>query len=200
MIVSTQEAIAAAQKGEMLVVVDNADRENEGDLVICADCVTAESINFMATYGRGLICMPMHKELAETLKLPLMAHENKSSFNTQFTVSIGAKTGITTGISAHDRAHTVKQALEGDPDLLVSPGHLFPLIAHPQGLKGRQGHTEASVTIAQLAGFRPASVICEVMKDDGHMARLDDLQIFAQKHNLKIVQIDQLYRDLYQAS
>jgi len=180
--------------GRMIVLVDDEQRENEGDLMIAADCVTPEAINFMAKHGRGLICMPITEERARQLKLPLMVQENRAPHGTAFTISIEAASGVTTGISAYDRAHTVRVAAApgARPEDVVTPGHVFPLIAKPGGVLVRAGHTEACCDLAQMAGFSPAAVLCEIMKDDGTMARLPDLLVFAREHGLKIGSIADL--------
>lgn len=185
---SSEEIIEEARKGRMVILVDEEDRENEGDLYIPADMADANAINFMARYGRGLICLAMTRQRIEQLGLPLMAQHNASRHQTAFTVSIEAREGVTTGISAADRAHTVAVAInpsKGPQDIAV-PGHIFPLMARDGGTLVRAGHTEAAVDIARLAGLTPAGVICEIMNDDGTMARLPDLVKFAQFHNLKI--------------
>jgi len=183
-----EEIIEDARRGKFIVLVDDEDRENEGDLIIPAECVTPEAVNFMAKYGRGLICLPLARERVEQLGLPLMAQNNGTRHKTAFTVSIEAREGIATGISAADRAKTVAVAI--DPKTkredIVSPGHVFPLVARDGGVLERTGHTEAAVDIARLAGFQPAGVICEIMNDDGTMARLPDLVRFAQFHGLKL--------------
>src|SRR5438045_4581940 len=182
------ELIAELAAGRMVILVDEADRENEGDLVLAADHVSAEAVNFMARFGRGLICLTLTRERCERLRLPPMAARNGTRHGTAFTVSIEAATGISTGISAADRARTVqaavaKDAVAGD---LVQPGHIFPLQAVDGGVLMRAGHTEAGCDLAAMAGCSPASVICEVMNEDGTMARLPDLQIFAAEHDIKI--------------
>lgn len=185
---SSEEIIEEARKGRMVILVDEEDRENEGDLYIPADMADANAINFMARYGRGLICLAMTRQRIEQLGLPLMAQNNASRHQTAFTVSIEAREGVTTGISAADRAHTIAVAIDpskGPQDIAV-PGHIFPLVARDGGTLVRAGHTEAAVDIARLAGLTPAGVICEIMNDDGTMARLPDLVKFAQFHNLKI--------------
>lgn len=185
---SSEEIIEEARKGHMVILVDEEDRENEGDLYIPADTADANAINFMARYGRGLICLAMTRQRIEQLGLPLMAQNNASRHQTAFTVSIEAREGVTTGISAADRAHTIAVAInpaKGPQDIAV-PGHIFPLMARDGGTLVRAGHTEAAVDIARLAGLTPAGVICEIMNDDGTMARLPDLVKFAQFHNLKI--------------
>ena len=196
-----EELIEEARKGRMFVLVDDEDRENEGDLVIPAQMATAEAINFMARYGRGLICLAMTKERCEQLGLPLMARDNASRHTTAFTVSIEAREGVTTGISAADRARTVAVAIDPScgPQDIVSPGHVFPLVAREGGVLERTGHTEAAVDLARLAGLQPAGVICEIMNDDGTMARRDDLIRFAQLHGLKVGTIADLigYRRKY---
>ena len=193
--------IEEARRGRMFVLVDDEDRENEGDLVIPAQMATAEAINFMARYGRGLICLAMTKERCEQLGLPLMARDNASRHSTAFTVSIEAREGVTTGISAADRARTVAVAIDPScgPQDIVTPGHVFPLVARDGGTLERTGHTEAAVDLARLAGLTPAGVICEIMNDDGTMARRNDLISFAQRHNLKIGTIADLiaYRRRY---
>jgi len=195
------DIIADAKAGRMFILVDDEDRENEGDLVIPAEMATAEAINFMARFGRGLICLTMERQRVEQLGLPLMAQRNGTRHQTAFTVSIEAREGVTTGISAYDRARTVAVAIDAakGPHDIVSPGHIFPLMARDGGVLVRTGHTEASVDIARLAGLTPAGVICEIMNDDGTMARRDDLIKFAQFHGLKIGTIRDLiaYRRRY---
>src|ERR1043166_3755945 len=183
-----EEIIAEARAGRMFVLADDESRENEGDLVVPAAAATAESINFMAKFGRGLICLAMERSMVERLNLPLMSAQNASRFHTAFTVSIEAREGITTGISASDRARTIALAIDSEtrPEDIVSPGHVFPLVARDGGVLVRAGHTEAAVDIARLAGLNPSGVICEIMNDDGSMARLPDLVAFAQLHGLKI--------------
>lgn len=185
---SAEEIIAEAKAGRMVVLVDDEDRENEGDLVIPAQFADAQAINFMAKYGRGLICLALTRERVERLGLPLMAQSNASRHQTAFTVSIEAREGITTGISAADRARTIAVAIDPTkgPADICTPGHVFPLMAREGGVLVRAGHTEAAVDIARLAGLTPAGVICEIMNDDGTMARLPDLVAFAQRHGLKI--------------
>lgn len=191
-----EEAISDIKAGKIVIVVDDENRENEGDLVMAAEKATAESINFMSKYGRGLICMPMASEKLDKLRIPDMVHRNTSSQRTAFTVSVGAAKDMTTGISARDRAHTIQTAVAPDakPDDLVSPGHVFPLRAKPGGVLERAGHTEASVDLARLAGLTPAGVICEIMKDDGTMARVLDLMKFAQEHQMKIITVAELIK------
>ena len=186
-----EEALDLIRQGKMIILVDDEDRENEGDLTIAAEKVTPEAINFMAKYGRGLICLSLTEEKVEQLQLPMMAQNNKSRFQTAFTVSIEAREGVTTGISAYDRAHTILTAIADDakPEDLVTPGHVFPLKARKGGVLVRTGQTEGSVDLARLAGLKPAAVICEIMKDDGTMARMPDLEEFAKQHDLKIVKI-----------
>jgi 3,4-dihydroxy 2-butanone 4-phosphate synthase / GTP cyclohydrolase II len=182
------DIIAAIRGGEIVILVDDEDRENEGDLVFAAEFVTAEKINFLAKHGRGLICMPIMASHAERLGLKPMVEQNRSRHGTNFTVSIEAAEGIATGISAHDRALTIKAAVadHAKPDDIVQPGHVFPLIAQPGGVLVRAGHTEACCDLARLAGMAPAAVLCEIMRDDGAMARLPDLLEFAGTHKLKI--------------
>ena len=183
-----EEIIEDIRQGKMVILMDDEDRENEGDLVMAAEFCTAEAINFMAKYGRGLICMPMTRQRCEQLGLPLMVQKNASGFGTKFTLSIEAAEGVTTGISAADRARTVQAAAarNAKPADLVQPGHIFPLMADPGGVLSRAGHTEAACDLAALAGSEPAGVICEIMNDDGTMARRADLEAFAQEHSLKI--------------
>src|SRR4051812_24378817 len=184
----TTEIVAAIRGGEIVILVDDEDRENEGDLVFAAQYVSPEKINFLAKHGRGLICMPLTEEHAQRLGLRPMVEQNRSRHGTNFTVSIEAAEGIATGISAHDRALTVKVAAApgARPEDIVQPGHIFPLIAQPGGVLVRAGHTEACCDIAKLAGLTPAAVLCEIMRDDGTMARLPDLMQFAAEHKLKI--------------
>jgi 3,4-dihydroxy 2-butanone 4-phosphate synthase/GTP cyclohydrolase II len=185
---SIEELIEDIRAGKMVILMDDEDRENEGDLIIASECVTAEHINFMARFARGLICMPMTRERCETLKLPLMAPRNGSGFGTKFTVSIEAAEGVTTGISAADRARTVQAAAakNAKADDIVSPGHIFPLMAQPGGVLARAGHTEAACDLARMGGFEPSGVICEIMNDDGTMARRPELEVFAAEHGIKI--------------
>jgi len=191
---SIKEAIEDIRNGKMIILVDDEDRENEGDLFMAAEFVTPEAINFMAMHGRGLICLTLTEEHADRLRLMPMARDNRSRFGTAFTVSIEAKKGVTTGISAYDRATTIRTAVtEGaKAEDLVSPGHVFPIRAKKGGVLVRTGQTEGSVDLARLAGLKPAGVICEVMKDDGTMARMPDLEVFAAQHDLKIVTIADL--------
>ncbi len=185
---SIKELIEDIRAGKMVILMDDEDRENEGDLIIASECVTGEHINFMAKHARGLICMPMTRERCETLKLPLMAARNGSGFGTKFTVSIEAAEGVTTGISAADRARTVQAAVakQAVADDIVSPGHVFPLMAQPGGVLARAGHTEAACDLARMGGFEASGVICEIMNDDGSMARRPELEVFAAEHGLKI--------------
>jgi 3,4-dihydroxy 2-butanone 4-phosphate synthase/GTP cyclohydrolase II len=185
---SAEEIIDEARNGRMFILVDDEDRENEGDLVIPAQMATPDAINFMATHGRGLICLALAKERVDQLGLDLMSRANGTRHETAFTVSIEARDGVTTGISAGDRARTIAVATDASkgPEHIVTPGHVFPLIAKPGGVLVRAGHTEAAVDVSRLAGLNPSGVICEIMKDDGTMARLDDLVAFAQRHGLKI--------------
>jgi 3,4-dihydroxy 2-butanone 4-phosphate synthase/GTP cyclohydrolase II len=189
-----EEIIEDARNGRMFILVDHEDRENEGDLVIPAQMCTPTAINFMATHGRGLICLALPGERLDALGLPLMAASNSSRHETAFTVSIEAREGVTTGISAHDRARTVAVAIDprSGPQDIATPGHIFPLRARDGGVLVRAGHTEAAVDIARLAGLNPSGVICEIMNDDGTMARLPDLVAFAQRHGLKIGTISDL--------
>jgi 3,4-dihydroxy 2-butanone 4-phosphate synthase / GTP cyclohydrolase II len=185
---STPEIIAELKAGRMVILVDEEDRENEGDLVIAAEFVTPEAINFMAKYGRGLICLTLTQERCKLLNLPLMTHRNGTQYGTAFTVSIEAAEGVTTGISAADRAKTIAAAVAHDAraEHIVQPGHVFPIMAQPGGVLVRAGHTEAGCDFTALAGLTPAAVICEIIKDDGEMARLPDLIEFSQQHGIKI--------------
>nr|MDA8078847.1 3,4-dihydroxy-2-butanone-4-phosphate synthase [Nitrospiraceae bacterium] len=189
-----EEALEDLVKGRMVILVDDEDRENEGDLCMAAEKVTPEAINFMAKYGRGLICLSMTPERIDELKLPMMTDANTSSFGTAFTVSIEAKRGVTTGISAADRATTILTAIDPrtQSDDLARPGHVFPLRARPGGVLQRAGQTEGSVDLARLAGLYPSGVICEIMNDDGTMSRVPELLEFARRHNLKIVTVKDL--------
>ena len=189
-----QSIINQAKKGKMFILVDNKDRENEGDLVVPASKINAKKINFMAKHGRGLICLALTQEKVKKLKLPLMSLVNKSRTQTAFTVSIEAKKGISTGISAYDRSKTIKVAIKNTSSSkdIVSPGHVFPLVSKNGGVLVRAGHTEASVDISKLAKLNPSAVICEVMNEDGTMARYRDLVPFSKKHNLKIAKIEDL--------
>jgi 3,4-dihydroxy 2-butanone 4-phosphate synthase/GTP cyclohydrolase II len=192
--ISIARAIEDIRAGRMVIVVDDQDRENEGDLTMAADLVTPEAINFMASHGRGLICVALTEERVEALRLPMMTHDNRSPHGTAFTVSIDARNDISTGISARERAHTIRVAVAPDakPDDLVTPGHIFPLRAKRGGALVRSGHTEGAVDLARLAGRSPAGVICEIMREDGEMARVADLETFALAHGLGIVQIADL--------
>lgn len=196
MLVGIEEAAADIAAGKMIIIVDDEDRENEGDLVCAAEKITPEIINFMAKYGRGLICLPLTEERCDQLRLPMQVAENTSGFGTAFTVSIEAREGVTTGISAADRARTVQAAVAFDtrPEDLARPGHIFPLRARDGGVLVRPGQTEASVDIARIAGLNPAGVICEIMNDDGTMARMPELEKFANKHDLKIISVADLVR------
>ena len=190
-----EEVVADAKAGKLFILVDDEDRENEGDLCVVAECATADAINFMAKYGRGLICLALTRQRTETLGLAMMDRRNESRHETAFTVSIEAREGVTTGISAHDRAHTIKTAI--DPNCnerdITTPGHIFPLVGRDGGTLVRAGHTEAVIDIARAAGYdNPAGVICEIMNDDGRMARLPDLVTFAKAHDLKIASIADL--------
>src|SRR6202166_4279683 len=190
------EILADIRAGKMAVLMDDEDRENEGDLIMAAECVRAEDVNFMARYGRGLICLTLTRDRCQALRLPLMVSDTDSSHRTNFTLSIEAAEGVTTGISAHDRAHTVKTAVAPNarPEDLRQPGHIFPLMAQPGGVLTRAGHTEAGCDLARLAGFSPAAMIVEILNDDGTMARRPDLELFAKSHDLKIGTIAELIR------
>lgn len=187
-VASAEEIIEEARQGRMFILVDDEDRENEGDLVIPADAATPEAVNFMARFGRGLICLALTGERVDRLGLPMMVRRSEDPLGTAFTVSIEASDGVTTGISAFDRARTIEAAIDplSGPGDVVSPGHMFPLRARDGGVLSRPGHTEAAVDVARLAGRNPSGVICEIMNDDGTMARLDDLIPYAQAHGLKI--------------
>jgi len=189
-----EDALEDIKAGKMVILVDDEDRENEGDLYMAAEFCTADDVNFMATHGRGLICLTLTPDHVDRLQLPMMVSDNKSPYETGFTVSIEARTGVETGISAADRARTIQVAIADDslPRDLVSPGHVFPLRAREGGVLVRTGQTEGSVDLSRLAGLKPAGVICEIMKDDGTMARMPDLEVFAEKHNMKIVTIADL--------
>ena len=191
---SIEDVLEDIKAGKMILLVDDEDRENEGDLYMAAESVDAEAVNFMATHGRGLICLTMTGELVDKLQLPMMVPKNTSPYGTGFTISIEAKTGVSTGISAADRARTIQVAVAPDakPEDLVSPGHIFPLRARDGGVLVRAGQTEGSVDLSRLAGMLPAGVICEVMKEDGTMARMPDLEVFSKKHGIKIATIADL--------
>ena len=193
-IATIEEALDDIRAGKMVILVDDEDRENEGDLTMAAEKVTPEAINFMARHGRGLICLSLTPERVEQLRLPMMVRNNTSAFKTAFTISIEARKGVTTGISAADRAMTILTAIQEETKAedLVSPGHVFPLRARQGGVLVRTGQTEGSVDLSRLAGLKPFGVICEIMKDDGTMARMPDLEIFSQAHGLKIVTIRDL--------
>ena len=199
-----EEILADMRQGKMVILMDDEDRENEGDLIVPAECITPEIINFMAVHARGLICLTLMPERCEQLKLPLMVNQNGAAFSTNFTLSIEAAEGVTTGISAADRALTVKRAVAANakPDDIVQPGHVFPLMAKPGGVLSRAGHTEAGCDLARMAGYEAASVIVEVINDDGTMARRPDLEKFAEKHGIKIGTIADLihYRTLNEAT
>ncbi len=188
---SIEDVLEDLREGKMIILVDDEDRENEGDLTMAAEKIMPEAINFMARYGRGLICLSLDHKIVERLQLPLMVQDNRSPYKTAFTVSIEARQGVTTGISAADRARTIQAAVadEAQPEDLVQPGHVFPLRSRRGGVLFRTGQTEGSVDLARLAGLKPAGVICEIMKDDGTMARMPDLELFAEEHGLKIATV-----------
>lgn len=192
--ITIEEAIATLKSGRMIMLLDDENRENEGDLVIAAEFVTPEAINFMARYGRGLICLPMAEKLIDKLQLPMMATHNRSPYGTSFTISIEAATGVSTGISASDRARTIKVAIDPDsgPLDIISPGHIFPLRAKPRGVLERTGQTEGSVDLMTLAGLTPAAVICEIINEDGTMSRRDDLALFSREHDIPMVTVRDL--------
>lgn len=189
-----EQAISALKAGRMIMLLDDELRENEGDLVIAAQHITPEAINFMARFGRGLICLPMAGELVDKLQLPMMAKKNRSPYGTAFTVSIEAASGVSTGISAYDRAHTIQVAIDSasGPESVISPGHVFPLRARAGGVLERAGQTEGSVDLSILAGLKPAAVICEIINDDGTMSRRDELACFSRKHDIPMVTIKDL--------
>ncbi|MGB5788018.1 MAG: 3,4-dihydroxy-2-butanone-4-phosphate synthase, partial [Pseudoalteromonas nigrifaciens] len=197
---SAEEIIADIKAGKMVILMDDEDRENEGDLIIAAEHISAEAINFMATHGRGLICLTMTQQRCEQLDLPLMVKNNGAAFSTNFTMSIEASKGVTTGISAADRARTVQAAIAKGavPSDIVQPGHIFPIMAQPGGVLTRAGHTEAGCDLARLAGLEPSSVIVEILNADGTMARRPDLEVFSKQHDIKIGTIADLieYRNL----
>jgi 3,4-dihydroxy-2-butanone 4-phosphate synthase len=187
-------AIEQVKVGKMVIIQDDESRENEGDLVMAAEKVTGESINFIATYGKGLICTPMLEERLDVLRLPQMVDENEETLRTAFTVSVDAKEGITTGISAYERAHTILKLIDPttQADDFVRPGHVFPLKARNNGVLDRRGQTEASIDLMRLAGLYPAAVICEIMSEDGHMARRSDLEEFSRKHDLVLLTVQDI--------
>ncbi|NKN38187.1 3,4-dihydroxy-2-butanone-4-phosphate synthase [Agrobacterium sp. a22-2] len=189
-----EDAILAIARGDMVIVVDDQDRENEGDLIFASQDVTAEKIAFMMNKARGLICVPMEGNRLDALEIPLMVPKNTDSLGTAFTVSVDYLPGTTTGISAADRAATIKALIDptAEPEDFSRPGHIFPLRANPSGILGRPGHTEAAIELCRLAGKAPSGVICEIANDDGTMARLPDLEVFARKHHLHLVTIEDL--------
>src|SRR5712691_1599030 len=189
-----EEAIAEIRRGRMVILMDDKNRENEGDLCMAAEKVTPDAVNFMARFGRGLICLTLTEERVKHLGLPMMVSENTSPFGTAFTVSIDGAENVTTGISAADRAHTILAAIadQAVPEDLVTPGHVFPLRAREGGVLVRAGQTEGSVDLARLAGLKPAAVICEIMRDDGEMMRRDDLVVFCQQHGLRMCSVAEL--------
>lgn len=193
---SVEEIVADISEGKMVIIVDDEDRENEGDLLMAADCVEPHHVNHMATHGRGLICLTLTRERCKQLRLPLMVDETNEQHATNFTLSIEAVDGVTTGISAHDRARTIRAAVDTDakPEDLIQPGHVFPIMAQPGGVLTRAGHTEAGCDLARMAGHEPAAVIVEILNDDGTMARRPQLEVFAVKHGLKIGSIADLIR------
>jgi 3,4-dihydroxy 2-butanone 4-phosphate synthase/GTP cyclohydrolase II len=195
-IITIERALKEISSGRMIIIIDDEDRENEGDLMVAAEKVTPEIINFMSRYGRGLICLPLTKNRLEELRLPLMVRDNTSRFETAFTVSVDARDGIATGISAFDRARTIRVAIDplAKPDDLVRPGHIFPLEAKEGGVLARAGQTEAAVDLARLAGLTPAGVICEIMNEDGTMARMPQLELFSRKHNIPLLSIADLIK------
>lgn len=193
---SVDQAIRAVKAGKLIIIVDDEDRENEGDLMVAAEKVTPEIINFMSKHGRGLICLPLTKNRLKELDIPLMVHDNTAPYETAFTISIDAKKGVSTGISAYDRAKTVLTAIDTktQPSDLTKPGHIFPLQAKDGGVLERSGQTEAAIDITRLAGLKPAGVICEIMNEDGTMARMPQLEEFAQTHNIPILTIANLIK------
>lgn len=197
-----ETAIAAIQNGDMVILVDDEHRENEGDIVAAAEKVTPEMINFMITHARGLVCVPMAAELLDRFELPMMAQNNQSRFNTAFTVSVEAAKGVTTGVSASDRATTILALVNehAKAEDIVTPGHMFPLRAREGGVLERRGQTEGSVDLARLAGLRPAGIVCEVINEDGSMARRPDLEVFSQKYQMPLITIEDLvaYRNAHE--
>jgi 3,4-dihydroxy 2-butanone 4-phosphate synthase/GTP cyclohydrolase II len=195
-LIGVEEAIKELKAGKMLILCDSEERENEGDLICAAELVTPETVNFMAKYGRGLICVPMTEKRLTELDIPMMVTENTSPYNTAFTVSVEAKNGVTTGISAHDRAHTIKMLANENSKAsdFVKPGHIFPLKAKNEGVLVRTGQTEGSIDLCKLAGLTPVSVICEIMSDDGTMARMPELINFSKKHNIKIITVEEIVK------
>ncbi|MEO6173472.1 MAG: 3,4-dihydroxy-2-butanone-4-phosphate synthase [Arenimonas sp.] len=193
---SIPEVLEAIRQGKMVVVVDDEDRENEGDLIMAAEMVKPSDINFMVTHARGLVCLSLTKQRCEQLNLPLMVTDNRSPYQTNFTVSIEASEGVTTGISAYDRAHTIRTAVKPDakPQNITQPGHIFPLMAQAGGVLTRSGHTEAAADLALLAGLEPAGVLVEILNSDGSMARRPELEVFAKEHGLLICSIEELIR------
>lgn len=194
MICAIEEIIKDAKSGKCYILMDDEDRENEGDIIISAEFVTPEIINFMITHAKGLVCLAIQQKLADDLGLSLMTKNNNSRFETAFTTSIEAKNGVTTGISAYDRSCTILTAIKGNKDDIVTPGHIFPVVAKNGGVLVRAGHTEASVDISMLAGLNPSAVMCEIINKNGTMARRDDLVIFAKEHDLKIGLIKDLIK------
>ncbi|MDQ6992737.1 MAG: bifunctional 3,4-dihydroxy-2-butanone-4-phosphate synthase/GTP cyclohydrolase II [Mariprofundus sp.] len=193
---TTEELIEELRAGRMIILADDEDRENEGDLIMAAEWVTPEAVNFMATHGRGLVCLAMTQEQADQLQLPLMVANTNAKFKTNFTISIEAAEGVTTGISAFDRAHTIRTVIKDGAQAadIHTPGHVFPLVGREGGVLVRAGHTEASIDLARLSGLKAAGVICEIMNDDGSMARMPELKVFARKHNLKVGTIADVIR------
>jgi 3,4-dihydroxy 2-butanone 4-phosphate synthase / GTP cyclohydrolase II len=193
-LITIEQAIETLKAGKMIILMDDEDRENEGDLVMAAEHATPEAINFMSRFGCGLICLPMAEELIDALQLPMMAQNNKSPYGTAFTVSIEAAQGVSTGISASDRSHTIRVAIDAEarPEHIISPGHVFPLRARKKGVLERAGQTEGSVDLVRMAGLRPAAVICEIINEDGTMSRRDELALFSEKHKIPMVTIKDL--------
>ncbi|KTD63333.1 bifunctional 3,4-dihydroxy-2-butanone-4-phosphate synthase/GTP cyclohydrolase II [Legionella shakespearei] len=193
-LITIEQAIETLKAGKMIILMDDEDRENEGDLVMAAEHATPEAINFMSRFGCGLICLPMAEELIDALQLPMMAQNNRSPYGTAFTVSIEAAEGVSTGISASDRSHTIKVAIDAEarPEHIISPGHVFPLRAKKKGVLERAGQTEGSVDLVRMAGLRPAAVICEIINEDGTMSRRDELALFSEKHKIPMVTIKDL--------
>lgn len=189
-----EQAISDLKNGRMVILVDDEDRENEGDLVIAAEFITDEAINFMSRFGRGLICLPMASEMIDRLHLPMMSYTNRSPYGTAFTISIEAATGVSTGISARDRARTIQVAIDSNstPEDIISPGHIFPLRARAGGVLERKGQTEGSIDLMRLAGLKPAAVICEIINEDGTMSRRDELAVFSKEHNIALISIQAL--------
>lgn len=187
--------ISDAKQGKMFILLDDADRENEGDLIIAAELVNPQAINFMMTYGRGIICLSITEKLRQKLELGLLPKRNKGDYDTGFANSFDAKSGVTTGVSAYDRSLSINVAVKGDKDSICTPGHIFPVVEQPEGLKVRRGHTEASVEIMRMAGFKePAAVICEIILPNGNMARFSDIESFSMEHQINVATVNDVIK------